>query len=270
MSNHEREGLFLLNNGAYPFMKKIIAFIPSRYESTRFPGKPLVLIAGKPMIQHVYEEAKACPEISEVFVATDDERIAQCVRVFGGLTVMTGRDHASGTDRIAEAASFVDLGDEDLVVNIQGDQPTFQHPCLPYLIRPLAEDVSLPMSTLVFKITDDHEARDIKNVKTVSDKQGFALFFSRSPIPYYRDSRSENIYYKHLGFYAYRRGFLKTFARLPLGEWENAEKLEQLRALEYGYKIKVVESPFDSYEVDTPSDVKIAEKILLQRASHKG
>jgi 3-deoxy-manno-octulosonate cytidylyltransferase (CMP-KDO synthetase) len=246
-------------------MMKIIAFIPSRYESTRFPGKPLAPIAGKPMIQHVYEKAKACPEISDVFVATDDERIAQCVRGFGGLTVMTSRDHFSGTDRIAEAASLKDLEDEDLVINIQGDQPTFDPLCLPYLIRPLVKDASLPMSTLVFKITDDREVQDIKNVKTVWDKEGFALFFSRAPIPHYRDSGSEKIYYKHLGFYAYRRKFLKTFASLPLGEWESAEKLEQLRALEYGYKIKIVESPSDSYEVDTPSDIEVAERILSQR-----
>jgi 3-deoxy-manno-octulosonate cytidylyltransferase (CMP-KDO synthetase) len=250
-------------------MMKIIAFIPSRYESTRFPGKPLALIAGKPMIQHVYEEAKACPEISEVFVATDDERIDQCVRGFGGRTVMTGRDHPSGTDRIAEAVSLKDLQEEDLVINIQGDQPTFEHPCIPYLIRPLVEDASLLMSTLVFKITDDHEVKDLKNVKTVWDKEGFALFFSRSPIPHYRDLGSEKIYYKHLGFYAYRREFLKTFASLPVGEWENAEKLEQLRAVEYGYKIKIVESPYDSYEVDTPSDIKIAERILSERKSQR-
>jgi 3-deoxy-manno-octulosonate cytidylyltransferase (CMP-KDO synthetase) len=246
-------------------MKKIIAFIPSRYESTRFPGKPLALIAGKPMIQHVYEEAKACPEISEVFVATDDERIAECVRGFKGQTVMTAQNHLSGTDRIAEAAALKGLEDEDLVVNIQGDQPTFEHPCIPYLLKPLLEDTSLPMSTLVFKITDDREVKDSRNVKTVWDKQLFALFFSRAPIPYYRDSGSERIYYKHLGFYAYRGGFLKTFANLPLGEWENAEKLEQLRALEYGYKIRIVESPFDSHEVDTPRDLKIAEEILSRR-----
>ncbi|MGE5841001.1 MAG: 3-deoxy-manno-octulosonate cytidylyltransferase [Deltaproteobacteria bacterium] len=250
-------------------MKMITAFIPSRFESTRFPGKPLAVIAGKPMIQHVFEEAKACPELSEVFVATDDQRIAECVRGFGGLTVMTGRDHFSGTDRIAEAATIKGLADEDLVVNIQGDQPTFEHQCIPHLLRPLLEDTSLPMSTLVFKMTDDREVRDVKNVKTVVDKQGFALFFSRSPIPYYRDLGSGRFYYKHLGFYAYRRRFLETFARLPPGELEEAEKLEQLRAVEYGYKIKIVESPYDSFEVDTPSDIKVAEEILLRRTSRK-
>lgn len=250
-------------------MKKVTAFIPSRYESTRFPGKPLALIAGKPMIQHVYEEAKACPVVSEVFVATDDERIEECVRGFGGLAVMTSPNHLSGTDRIAEAASLKGLEDEDLIINIQGDQPTFEHPCIPYLIRPLLEDATLLMSTLVFKMTDDREVRDIKNVKTVQDKEGFALFFSRSPIPYYRDAGAEKVYYKHLGFYAYRRNFLKTFASLPAGEWEEAEKLEQLRAVEYGHKIKIVNSPYDSFEVDTPSDIKVAEQILLERMSWK-
>lgn len=248
---------------------KIFAFIPARYDSTRFPGKPLRLILNKPMIQHVYEEAKACREISEVFVATDDERIAQCVRDFGGKTVMTGLDHPSGTDRIAEAASLMDLDEEDLVINIQGDQPTFEHSCLLELVGPLKEDTSLLMSTLVFQITDDHEVKDIKNVKTVWDNENFALFFSRSIIPYYRDSGSERIYYKHLGFYAYRRSFLKTFASLPVGEWENAEKLEQLRAVEYGYKIKIVKSLYDSFEVDTSSDIKIAERILAERKTKK-
>jgi 3-deoxy-manno-octulosonate cytidylyltransferase (CMP-KDO synthetase) len=248
---------------------KIFAFIPARYDSTRFPGKPLISILSKPMIQHVYEEAKACSEICEVFVATDDERIAQCVRNFGGKTVITGRHHPSGTDRIAEAASLMDLEEEDLVINIQGDQPTFEHPCILDLISPLKEDASLLMSTLVFKMTDDHEVKDLKNVKTVWDKERFALFFSRVPIPYYRDSGSERIYYKHLGFYAYRRRFLKTFAGLPVGEWENAEKLEQLRAVEYGYKIKIVDSSCDSFEVDTPSDVKVAERILAERKARR-
>jgi 3-deoxy-manno-octulosonate cytidylyltransferase (CMP-KDO synthetase) len=125
------------------------------------------------------------------------------------------------------------------------------------------------MSTLVFKMTDDHEVKDLKNVKTVWDKEGFALFFSRAAIPWYRDSGAERIYYKHLGFYAYRRGFLKTFASLPVGEWENAEKLEQLRAVEYGYKIKIVKSPYDSFEVDTPSDIKVAERILAERKAKR-
>jgi 3-deoxy-manno-octulosonate cytidylyltransferase (CMP-KDO synthetase) len=255
---------------ALPDLMKIVAFIPARYDSTRFPGKPLALIAGKPMIQHVYERAKVCPEFSEVFVATDDERIAECVRGFRGKAVMTGSDRASGTDRIAEAASYMGLQSNDLVINIQGDQPTFSSLCIPYLIRPLTEHTDVLMSTLVFRTPHQdglNDPRNPKHVKTVSDRDGYALFFSRSLIPYYRDSSADMVYYKHLGFYAYRVDFLKTFARLPLGTLEDAEKLEQLRAVEYGYKIKIVESPYDSFEVDTPDDINIAERILAQEST---
>jgi 3-deoxy-manno-octulosonate cytidylyltransferase (CMP-KDO synthetase) len=253
-----------------PDPMKIVAFIPARYDSARFPGKPLALIAGKPMIQHVYERAKICPEFSEVFIATDDERIAECVRGFRGRAVMTRGDHASGTDRIAEAAFRMDLQSDDLVINVQGDQPAFSPLCIPYLIRPLTEHTDAPMSTLVFRIADErgvNDPRNPKHVKTVSDKDGYALFFSRSLIPHYRESGADKIYYKHLGFYAYGVDFLKTFARLPLGALEDAEKLEQLRAVEYGYKIKIVESPYDSFEVDTPDDINIAEKILAQEST---
>jgi 3-deoxy-manno-octulosonate cytidylyltransferase (CMP-KDO synthetase) len=257
---------------------KIPAFIPARYDSTRFPGKPLALIAGKPMIQHVYESAKKCPEISDVFVATDDERIADCVHGFSGKVVMTGRDHPSGTDRIAEAASLMDLQSDDLVINVQGDQPTFdhrcfsRHQCFSHLIQPLMEDADVLMSTLVFQITDErgeNDPRNPKHVKTVSDKEGDALFFSRSVIPHYRDSGADRVYYKHLGFYAYRVRFLTKFATLPVGVLEEAEKLEQLRAVEHGYKIKVVESPCDSFEVDTPEDIEIAERILARESTPK-
>jgi 3-deoxy-manno-octulosonate cytidylyltransferase (CMP-KDO synthetase) len=253
-------------------LMKIVAFIPARYDSTRFPGKPLALIAGKPMIQQVYERAKKWqdPEFAEVFVATDDERIAECVDGFGGKAVMTGSDHASGTDRIAEAASRMDLQRDDLIINVQGDQPILDPRCFSHLILPLREYEDVLMSTLVFRIGDergDNNPRNPKHVKTVFDKDGYALFFSRSVIPHYRDSGSDRVYYKHLGFYAYRVDFLKTFARLPLGTLEDAEKLEQLRTVEHGYKIKVVQSPYDSFEVDTPDDIPIAERILAQGSS---
>jgi 3-deoxy-manno-octulosonate cytidylyltransferase (CMP-KDO synthetase) len=253
---------------------KIHAFIPARYDSTRFPGKPLALIAGTPMIQRVYESAKKCPEISEVFVATDDERIAECVR---GKVVITGSDHPSGTDRIAEAASRMDLQSDDLVINVQGDQ-IFDHRCFSHhrcfsdLIRPLMENADVLMSTLVFRIADErgvNDPRNPKHVKTVSDKGGYALYFSRSLIPYYRDSGADKVYYKHLGFYAYRMDSLKTFAGLPMGTLEDDEKLEQLRAVEHGYKIKIVESLCDSFEVDTPEDIEIAERILARESTQK-
>jgi 3-deoxy-manno-octulosonate cytidylyltransferase (CMP-KDO synthetase) len=252
---------------------KLPAFIPARYDSTRFPGKPLALIAGKPMIQRVYESAKKCPAISEVFVATDDERIVECVRGFRGKVVMTGSDHPTGTDRVAEAVSRIDLQSNDLVINVQGDQPTFdprcfsRHHCFSRLIQPLLDRADVMMSTLVFRIADergDNDPRNPKHVKTVFDKAGDALFFSRSLIPFHRDPGANRVYYKHLGFYAYRVGFLKKFAGLPVGVLEDAEKLEQLRAVEHGYKIKIVESPCDSFEVDTPEDIKVAERILAR------
>jgi 3-deoxy-manno-octulosonate cytidylyltransferase (CMP-KDO synthetase) len=254
---------------------KIPAFIPARYDSTRFPGKPLALIAGKPMIQHVYESAKKCPEISEVFVATDDERIAECVHAFRGKVLMTGSNHPSGTDRIAEAASLLDLQRDDLVINVQGDQIFdrhcfSRHLCLSHLIEPFLDYTNLLMSTLVFRIRDErgeNDPRNPKHVKTVYDRDGYALSFSRSPIPHYRDSGADRVYFKHLGFYAYRVGFLKKFASLPLGVLEDAEKLEQMRVVEHGYKIKIVVSPCDSFEVDTPEDIEIAERILAREST---
>jgi 3-deoxy-manno-octulosonate cytidylyltransferase (CMP-KDO synthetase) len=241
---------------------KITAFIPARYESSRFPGKPLALIAGKPMIQHTYERALSCPELSAVYVATDDERIADCVRQFGGKALMTSQAHCSGTDRIAEAALKVGLEDGDLVVNIQGDQPSFQPSVVTDLVRPLIEDQDLPMSTLKYRITRTEEIQNPNHVKVVTDRDGFAVYFSRCPIPYCRDGVPDGVHFKHLGFYCFRMAFLIRFTALDQGVLESLEKLEQLRALEHGYKIKVPETLFDSVEVDIPEDVKTIEIIL--------
>jgi 3-deoxy-manno-octulosonate cytidylyltransferase (CMP-KDO synthetase) len=240
----------------------IFAFIPARYDSTRFPGKPLALIAGRPMIQHAYLCAKACQKISEVFVATDDQRIMDCVHSFGGKAILTAKGHASGTDRIAEAARKLGLKKDDLVVNVQGDQPLFEPSVISSLIRPLEEDRRIPMSTLKHPITDESDVENTNSVKVVTDKEGYALFFSRSPIPFFRDAKSSRTHHKHLGFYGYRMEFLSLFASLPVGHLESAEKLEQLRALENGYRIMVVESPFDSVEVDTRADIKKVEEML--------
>jgi 3-deoxy-manno-octulosonate cytidylyltransferase (CMP-KDO synthetase) len=248
-------------------MSKIIAFIPARYPSTRFPGKPLALISGKPLIQHVYERAQACPELDETYVATDDQRIYTCVEGFGGRAIMTAEDHQSGTDRIAEAAERLNVGPHDIVVNIQGDQPLFQPSMLADLIRPLNEDRTIPMSTLMYGIEEDREIQDPNNVKVVVDTNGYALYFSRLPIPFVRDKASRTHYYKHLGMYAYRKKFLLTFTKLPYGRLEGVEKLEQLRALEHGFKIKVIETPFDSIEVDVPEDVVAVERQLAQSKS---
>ncbi len=244
----------------------IIAFIPSRYDSTRFPGKPLAPIAGEPMIRHVCRCAASCPDISEVYVTTDDERIFKCVDNFGGKAVMTAKEHPSGTDRIAEAAQKLGLSKDDLIVNIQGDQPVFDPGIISEMIAPLVKDGDIPMSTLKYRITDRNEIENINIVKVVTDNDGFALYFSRYPIPFNRDPESSVVHYKHLGLYAYRRGFLAEFSRLPIGRLEAAEKLEQLRALENGFKIKVVETASDSVEVDTPADIKKVEG-LIKRSS---
>jgi 3-deoxy-manno-octulosonate cytidylyltransferase (CMP-KDO synthetase) len=242
---------------------KIVAVIPARYQSKRFHGKPLALIAGKPMIQHVVQQAKACPEVDEIYVATDDQRIYECVQGFGGTAIMTSENHQSGTDRIAEAVETIHLTDRDIVVNIQGDQPIFQPSMLTDLVQALTKNSTIPMSTLMYKIIDDQELRDANKVKVVVDNDGCALYFSRSPIPFYRDEPTKKtIHYKHLGLYAYRKEFLLAFTKLSFGLLEHAEKLEQLRALEHGFKIKVVETIFDSIEVDTPEDIKRVEQNL--------
>ena len=242
----------------------VIAIIPARWQSSRFPGKPLALIAGKPMLQHVVERARQVPLLTRVAVATDDERIAQAVAAFGAEAVLTRSDHVSGTDRLAEAAELLGIAEQDVVVNIQGDQPLFPPEVINQVARPLLEDPALPMATLIYKIIRPEEIGDPNHVKTVFDRSGNALYFSRSPIPYQRSAADGTpTYYKHLGFYAYRKGFLLSFVALPEGEWERFEKLEQLRALEYGYRIKVVLTEHDSIEVDTPQDALRAEAELL-------
>jgi 3-deoxy-manno-octulosonate cytidylyltransferase (CMP-KDO synthetase) len=246
---------------------KVVAIIPARYHSNRFEGKPLALIMGKPMIQHVVERARQVALLSRVVVATDDERIAGAVRAFGGEVVLTRPDHATGTDRLAEAAGLLDISEQDIIVNIQGDQPLFPAEVVAQVAGPLLEDPALPMATLIYKIVRPEEINDPNHVKTVFDRHGNALYFSRAPIPFQRnpDEPDRPTYYKHLGFYAYRKGFLLTFVGLPEGEWERFEKLEQLRALEYGYRIRVVVTDHDSIEVDTPKDIDRVEEVLHQQ-----
>jgi len=243
----------------------ITAFIPSRYGSTRLPAKPLALIDGKPMIRHVYQCALACPDISDVYVVTDDVRIAGCVEDFGGKAVMTSKEHQSGTDRIAEAVQILGLNDDDIVVNVQGDQPLFDPSLISVMVAPLVKDPDIPMGTVKYRLKDDADIMNINIVKVVTDNDDFALYFSRSPIPYYREQPSEKVYYKHLGFYAYRKRFLLKFTALPSGALEAAEKLEQLRALEYGYRIKVMETVHDSVEVDIPADIQKVERAIKSR-----
>ncbi len=241
---------------------QVTVIIPARYQSSRFPGKPLSLIHGKPMIEHVYERASAAHGIKSVYVATDDERILSLVKSFGGKTVMTGSDAQCGTDRIAEAAGLLELDDTDLIVNIQGDQPMVHAESIEGVISPFITDYKgdFEMSTPVYKIRNQQEITNSNHVKTTFDNQMFALYFSRASIPFGRDSQHSE-YYKHLGIYAYTRKFVNTFCALPEGRLENIEKLEQLRALEHGHKIKIVISKHDSPEVDLPGDIDLLNQL---------
>jgi len=247
----------------------IIAIIPARYGSTRFPGKSLALIQDKPMIQWVYERTRQSRLIDRVIVATDDDRIYKAVTAFGGEAMMTSTAHATGTDRIAEVAKKLDC---DLVVNVQGDEPLIHPEMIDQAIAPLVHDAAIPMGTLCRKITDRDEAFDPNVVKVVFDEKGFALYFSRAPIPWDRDQwagkRSfdeltlEAPLYKHIGLYVFRRAFLLSYAAMPQTVLENIEKLEQLRALERGHNIKVVETEHESFGVDIPGDLgKILKRL---------
>jgi 3-deoxy-manno-octulosonate cytidylyltransferase (CMP-KDO synthetase) len=241
---------------------KVICIIPARYASSRFPGKAIADLLGKPMIQHVYERVLKARTISFAAVATDDERIVAAVEGFGGLAIMTAATHRSGTDRIAEAVSRLDIEDSDIVVNVQGDQPLFEPSQIDEVARPLLDDPAIPMSTLIYKIVREEEVRHPNAVKVVFDRDHFAIYFSRATIPYVRDKGHEGNYYKHHGIYAYRREFLKKFTELPEGNLEKLEALEQLRALEHGYRIKVVETPYDSVEVDTPQELERVRSLI--------
>ncbi len=245
---------------------QVVAIIPARYKSNRFPGKPLARINGKPMIQHVVERSLQAPILSRVYVATDDQRIAEVVNDFGGNVVMTRENHVSGSDRLAEAAEKIDLSEHDVVVNIQGDQPFFPAEVVTQVASPLLDDLSLDMSTLIYRIVRKEEICDPNHVKTVFDRDNFALYFSRSAIPFQRNPEEKNAptYYKHLGFYAYRKKFLLKYVALPEGEWERFEKLEQLRALEHGYRIKVVLTEHDSVEVDTEEELHRVAALMKE------
>jgi 3-deoxy-manno-octulosonate cytidylyltransferase (CMP-KDO synthetase) len=243
---------------------KVICIIPSRYHSTRFAGKPLADLCGKPMIQHVYERVMQSKTVSRAAVATDDERIFAAVQRFGGQAIMTSPRHRSGTDRIAEAAVSLGLEANDIVVNIQGDQPLFEPSQIDEVAGPLLADPTLHMVTLIYKIMRAEEIAHPNAVKVIFDNDHFALYFSRATIPYVRDRcrHRQADYYKHHGIYAYRKAFLDVFTKLPEGKLEKLEALEQLRALEHGYRIKVVETLHDSVEVDTPEELQRVWKLV--------
>jgi 3-deoxy-manno-octulosonate cytidylyltransferase (CMP-KDO synthetase) len=248
-----------------------MVIIPARYDSTRFPGKPLYLLRGKPLIQHVYENSKHADLVDDVVVATDSETIFERVLSFGGKAVMTDKTHPSGTDRIAEVAVSSDC---DIIVNVQGDEPLIRPEMIRDVITILADERA-SIGSLYKKIGNTEEIADPNVVKAVFDEEGFALYFSRAPIPFFRDGwknlnyvsqvpghRPDVMAYKHIGIYSYRKEALLAFARMKPTKLEQAEKLEQLRALENGMKIKLKETFFETYGVDTPEDLERVEKWL--------
>jgi 3-deoxy-manno-octulosonate cytidylyltransferase (CMP-KDO synthetase) len=254
---------------------QVVAIIPARYASSRFPGKPITDIAGKPMIQWVYERTRLASGVGRVLVATDDERISRVVSGFGGDVVMTSPTHPTGTDRLAEVAAALDV---ELIVNVQGDEPLIEPAAIDAALVPMAADPTLMMSTLRCPIATVEELFDISVTKVVVDAQDYALYFSKAPIPYHRDAwgpvtsmvsrlslsggTAPSVGWRHIGVYVYRRPFLLAFARLPQTPLERLEQLEQLRALEHGYRIKVVRTPYVSIGVDTPGDVAKIEHVL--------
>jgi 3-deoxy-manno-octulosonate cytidylyltransferase (CMP-KDO synthetase) len=239
---------------------RVVVIIPARYESTRLPGKPLADLHGRPMIQHVYERALRSHGVDRVLVATDSEQIRAAVHGFGGDVVLTGA-HRTGTDRVAEAAASIDA---ELVVNVQGDLPLLDPVLIEAALAPLRADSSVPMGTIKTAIHARGELDNPNVVKVVTDVDDYALYFSRSPLPYHRDGAGEGaaLGYKHIGLYVYRRDFLLAFARLEPTPLEQAEQLEQLRALERGYGIKVAEVDAASIEVDTAADLERARAAL--------
>lgn len=248
---------------------RVTAVIPARYASTRFPGKPLADLCGKPMIQWVCEGAARCPLVDKVLVATDDPRIAEAVAAFGGTAVMTRTDHPTGTDRLAEVASGLD---SELIVNVQGDEPLIDPLMIETAVRPLLDNPAIPMGTLKTALTSLEEFHNPNVVKVVTDRQGFALYFSRAPIPHPRDFSDqlparwrELATAKHVGLYVYRRDFLLAFPKLTPTPLEEQEKLEQLRALEHGHRIFVAETALGVQGVDTPEDLERVRQFLQKR-----
>ncbi|MCQ9206758.1 MAG: 3-deoxy-manno-octulosonate cytidylyltransferase [Omnitrophica bacterium] len=257
---------------------KAIGVIPARWNASRFEGKVLADISGKPMIQRVWERAREARTLDDLVIATDSEKVIKVAEAFGAKAVYTSKDQPSGTDRIAEVINPLDV---EIVVNIQGDEPLIHYSMIDGLVNMLSEEKTLGMATVIKKVSKEKELLNPNVVKVVIDKDGYALYFSRSPIPYVRgENKHHSIfdvhywfsthsfrpehqdYYKHLGIYAYTKDFLFTYTNLPKSKLETAEKLEQLRALESGYKIKTLESEYDTIGVDTPEDLKKVEEIL--------
>jgi 3-deoxy-manno-octulosonate cytidylyltransferase (CMP-KDO synthetase) len=244
--------------------EKVVVVIPARYGSTRLPGKPLVSLAGQPMIQRVYERAKAAEMVHEVIVATDDDRIMDAVKAFGGQARMTRPDHRTGTERVAEVAAHVE---GDVFVNVQGDEPLLDPAAVDTAVEALLEDEQTAVSTVATPIKSTADIMDPNVVKVVLDFDENALYFSRAPIPWVRDIKSgiQVRHMKHLGLYVFRRDALLEYPTLPQGELEKIEQLEQLRWMENGTKIRVAEVEHDAVSVDVPEDVARVEKLLQEK-----
>jgi 3-deoxy-manno-octulosonate cytidylyltransferase (CMP-KDO synthetase) len=243
-----------------------LGVIPARYASTRFPGKPLALLAGKPMVQHVWERARQARALTDLVVATEDERIVRAVEGFGGRAVMTSRDHVTGTDRLAEVAG---RHAAPIVVNIQGDEPLLEPLDVDALVRGLATDPGTSMATLSEPLEDERAAMDPNVVKVVCDQEGRALYFSRAPIPYPRAAGAP-LWLRHVGVYAYRRDFLLEFASWAPTPLETVEALEQLRALEHGHALRVLPARGRYRSVDTPEDLQAVESALHAPTTRRG
>ncbi len=244
----------------------VVGIIPARYGSSRLPGKPLALIAGKTMIQRVYERCTESPLLQSVCVATDDERVRDAVLAFGGQAMMTRADHPSGTDRVAEVAAALGA---DIVVNIQGDQPFIHPDMLDEAVRPLLDDATAEIATLMFRIVREEDLANPAVVKVVADLNGNALYFSRSLIPYPREKVEHGVF-EHVGVYAYRKDTLMRLTKLPPTTLERVESLEQLRWLEHGLRIRIIESAIPDrdhhgFSVDTPADLARAEQMYFEK-----
>lgn len=245
----------------------VLGVIPARFASTRFPGKPLAMLLDRPMIQWVYERASKSATLHELCVATDDDRIAETVEGFGGRAVMTSKDHASGSDRIAEVASMMHPA-PDLVVNIQGDEPLIDAAAIDLAVSVILSDGSAEFSTLACPISAAEELHDPNTVKVALAQDHTALYFSRSPIPFCRDGKTAKDwlesfqYLKHIGIYVFRRELLMKFVKWPPGNLERVERLEQLRLLERGVKIHVARTEYEGRSVDTPADLEALQRSL--------
>lgn len=254
-------------------MAKVAAIIPARYGSTRFPGKPLALIQGLPMIQHVYQRVSGATSLDQVIVATDDQRIFDAVESFSGEVRMTRDDHPTGTDRLAEVAEHLDA---DLIVNVQGDEPLIDPRMIDQAVRPLLDDATIRMGTLASRIDRADDLHNPNVVKVVKDRRGMALYFSRAPIPWPRDLNRQQLaevlpddrFLRHIGLYVYQRELLLSYPKWPKTPLEQLENLEQLRALERGIQLHVAMTEFDCHGVDTPEDLERIEQALNGRCGH--